>query len=317
MPYICKDALDVLIDEQPQLSKLYLCLVDVMDYKTCIAGISYRINQKFLEERLTVAGVNGRKHQIPTRQKVRSVLSRMAKVNLIVDQGKHVFLLPFEKAHNSDQKRYNQRFNQSNNLNDTSKNSSDSVTCESPESRNNQGCNPRYNPHLYNNINSEKIGDSVERFAMHLDWQYNRDWIKRYLAKREDDPAKIDIDWVFEYQGHWSARPHIQKSQQEWDVHLANYLSQFIRNPKKFDDLNGFGDYKFKAVRGGNNQAVTKGFIPALPQYDQALPQYAQQNGFPACGQGKTWKQYRGLLQSLRTQRIDALQSANAAKGAR
>jgi hypothetical protein len=28
----------------------------------------------------------------------------------------------------------------------------------------------------------------------------------------------------------------------EWDIHLANYLSQFIRNPERFDELNGLLD---------------------------------------------------------------------------
>jgi hypothetical protein len=89
-------ALDVLIEEPPELSKLYLCLLSIMCYETCIAGITYKINQAFLRERLSVSTVNGRKGSTPTPQKIRSTLARMQKIDLLVNQGKYVFYLPFE-----------------------------------------------------------------------------------------------------------------------------------------------------------------------------------------------------------------------------
>ncbi len=308
---VSSEALNVLIDEPPELSKLYLCLVSNMDYETCVVGITYRINDAYLRERLSVPTVNGRKGCTPTRSKVRSVLARMIKVSLLVNRGKHVFYLPFEAANFSGQKRYDHRLTEGKSLDVPNK--SNSYEKVQPE------VNQRYSPHLYNNINIENIGDSVERFAMSLDWKYNREWIKSYLTKRGDDVSKIDIDWIIEYQGHWEARAHIQKSQHEWDVHLANYLTQFIRNPDKFDQLNGLNEYKTKANanRRVNNQSAATGFIPPIPQYDHALPAYALRNGFPECADGKSFKQYRSLLQTLRTQRIDAMQSVNANKEVR
>ncbi len=174
----------------------------------------------------------------------------MITLSLLVDRGKHVYYLPFENVHQSVQKDYNPKFNHSTtNVSFLKTNTYDRLKPIN---------NPNNNLHLYNNINNGDSGESTkkqafceklssaystrgedDRFAMSLDWQCDRDLIKAYLLKRADDPSKIDVDWMVEYQGYWLARPHIQRTQAEWDIHLANYLSQFIRDPQRFDSLNG------------------------------------------------------------------------------
>jgi len=316
MPYICKEALIVLIDEPPELSKLYLCLAEVMDYDTCTAGISYRINSQFLKERLSIAETNGRKAYAATRQKVRSTLTRMVKVKLIVDQGKYVFLLPFEKRHQSHQKSYNPRYNPSNNPTISHKNPSNSVTYTNPETINNPSNNPRYNTPLYNNTNNSNLGGVEDEFSMTLSWQCNRDLIKSYLARRGDDAAAIDLDWMVEFQGFWSTKPNVLRTQRAWDIQLANYLSKFIRHPDLFDRLNGLSESNYPnktnhAQNGGNQHSG--GFIPAIPRVDEALASYAQQHGFPVPADGDNYAQYRAKLISLRTARLDAAQQPNNA----
>ena len=250
MPQFSLQALDILIDEPPELAKLYLCLVSNMNIESAIVGISYRLNEAYFRERLSIAAVHGRKRIVPTRQKVRSTLARMITLSLLVDRGKHVYYLPFENVHQSVQKDYNPKFNHSTtNVSFLKTNTYDRLKPIN---------NPNNNLHLYNNINNGDSGESTkkqafceklssaystrgedDRFAMSLDWQCDRDLIKAYLLKRADDPSKIDVDWMVEYQGYWLARPHIQRTQAEWDIHLANYLSQFIRDPQRFDSLNG------------------------------------------------------------------------------
>ncbi len=251
MPSFSTQALDRLIEEPPELSKLYMCLLSIMCYDTFIAGITYTINHAFLRERLSVSTVNGRKGSTPTPQKIRSTIARMQKIDLLVNRGKYVFYLPFEARHHSVQKSYNTRLTEATTdfLNYKTITYTDSKTSN----------NTRYNPHLYNNNNNRdsrespkktalcenlRLEDSTRQeftqtFAMDLDWQCNRDLIKKYLDKRGDDPCAIDVDWMVEYQGYWMAKPHIQRTQVEWDIHLANYLSQFIRHPERFDELNG------------------------------------------------------------------------------
>jgi hypothetical protein len=254
MPSFSNQALDILIEEPPELSKLYMCLLSIMCHDTFIAGITYTINHAFLRERLSVSTVNGRKGSTPTPQKIRSTLPRMQKIDLLVNQGKNVFYLPFEARHHSVQKRYNTRLTEAT----TEFLNGKTVTYTDLKTSN----NTRYNLHLYNNNNNSdsrespkkpalcdnlRLEDSTRQeltpaFAMDLDWQCNRDLIKKYLDKRGDDPRPIDVDWMVEYQGYWLAKPHIQRTQVEWDIDLANYLSQFIRNPERFDELNGFLD---------------------------------------------------------------------------
>jgi len=256
MPSFSHQALDVLIEEPPELSKLYLCLLAVMCHETFIAGVSYKINHAFLRERLSVSTVNGRKGSTPTPQKIRSTLVRLQTIDLLVDRGKYVFYLPFEARHHSVQKSYNTRLTEAT----TELYNYKTITYTNEKQR----YNTRYNPHLYNNNNNSDSREShkkqalcenlqseystrtenipTQTFAMDLDWDCDRDLIKKYLSKRGDDPNAIDVDWMVEYQGYWLTKPHIQRSQTEWDIHLANYLSQFIRNPERFDELNGLLD---------------------------------------------------------------------------
>ena len=254
MPQFSTQALDILIDEPPELAKLYFCLLSNMDRATHVVGISYRLNEAYFRERLSIAAIHGRKRTIPTRQKVRSSLARMIKLSLLVHRGKHVYYLPYETVHQSVQKDYNPMFNHS----------TTDINYVKPTTYSNIKpiSNLNNNLHLYNNINNRDSeesskkqalynsstsgylirSESAQYFAMSLDWQCDRALIKKYLQQRKDDPAKIDLDWMVEYQGYWMAKPHIQRTQMEWDIHLANYLSQFIRNPHNFDVLNGLAN---------------------------------------------------------------------------
>ena len=83
-----------LFDEPPELIKVYCALRRVMDFKTGVAGLTYRINEGFFTDLLYVAPVPGR-HSPPkvTRQKIRSILNRLEKIGLIKHHGQFVFKL--------------------------------------------------------------------------------------------------------------------------------------------------------------------------------------------------------------------------------
>ncbi len=93
--YLTDEEWQALFNEPPDLLKLYLSIKRVMDFKTGVAGESYRINDAFMREVLYVEAVQGRKAESYQRGAVRSKLQRLENLGLIQHIGKNVFKVCF------------------------------------------------------------------------------------------------------------------------------------------------------------------------------------------------------------------------------
>jgi len=94
----------LLFNERPELLKIYSGIKRVMDYKTGIAGISYRLSDSFFTDLLFVEAIHGRKAERYTREKIRSAIKRMESIGILTRIGPNVFKLNFVKSDNSVQK---------------------------------------------------------------------------------------------------------------------------------------------------------------------------------------------------------------------
>lgn len=93
---ISEEEWEALFDEPPHLFKLYASIRRVMDYRTGIAGQRRRISEPMLHEVLAEGAVRGRNNtdRWPSRQKVRSALTRLEKLGLLSRMENLVFYLP-------------------------------------------------------------------------------------------------------------------------------------------------------------------------------------------------------------------------------
>jgi len=85
-----------LFNERAELYKVYAELKQVMDYKTGIAGLSYRISDSFFTELLYVDALRGRAKVEYTRSQARKIIDRLETIGLIKrrkDIGPNVFKL--------------------------------------------------------------------------------------------------------------------------------------------------------------------------------------------------------------------------------
>lgn len=96
-----------LFHERAELLKIYCGLKRVMDFKTGIAGLTYRVNDSFFSELLYVESINGRSAISYGRGSVRGMIERLEKIGLIrrrYELGKNVFELVFALSGQSVQK---------------------------------------------------------------------------------------------------------------------------------------------------------------------------------------------------------------------
>jgi len=85
-----------LFNERAELYKVYAELKQIVDFKTGIAGLSYRISDSFFTELLYVDALRGRGKLEYTRSQVRKILDRLETIGLIrrrKDIGPNVFKL--------------------------------------------------------------------------------------------------------------------------------------------------------------------------------------------------------------------------------
>ncbi len=84
--------LDILLAEPPQLLKLYVVLLTMMDFDTAIVGRYPRLSERALFERLYVETQQGRQVSgSPTRKTIRYGLERLQKLGLLQHLGPMVF----------------------------------------------------------------------------------------------------------------------------------------------------------------------------------------------------------------------------------
>lgn len=84
--------LDVLLAEPPQMLKLYVVLLTMMDFATAIVGRYPRLSERALFERLYVETEQGRKVSgSPTRKTIRYGLERLQKLGLLERLGPMVY----------------------------------------------------------------------------------------------------------------------------------------------------------------------------------------------------------------------------------
>ena len=102
--YLTDEEWRVLFNERADLLKLYTGIKRVMDFKTGVAGISYRMSDSFFTDLMYVEAVHGRKEERFTRQKIRSAVNRLETIGLLTRIGRNVFKLNFVKPNQSVQK---------------------------------------------------------------------------------------------------------------------------------------------------------------------------------------------------------------------
>jgi len=84
--------LDVLLAEPPQMLKLYVVLLTMMDFATAIVGRYPRLSERALFERLYVETEQGRKVSgSPTRKTIRYGLERLQKLGMLERIGPMVY----------------------------------------------------------------------------------------------------------------------------------------------------------------------------------------------------------------------------------
>jgi len=93
--YINDEEWRVLFNERSDLLKVYSGIKRVMDFKTGVAGISYRMSDSFFTDLMYVEAVQGRKSERFTREKIRSTLNRLEAIGLLTRIGRNVFKLNF------------------------------------------------------------------------------------------------------------------------------------------------------------------------------------------------------------------------------
>ena len=106
--FINDDEWDLLIDEPPELIKLYVAIKRKMDFKSGVAGITARINDNYLMSALNVAAVRGRKAVNYGRGAMRSKLERLEVLGLLKHIGPNVFKINCSTSDKSVQMNSNQ-----------------------------------------------------------------------------------------------------------------------------------------------------------------------------------------------------------------
>ena len=101
--YINDEEWLVLFNERADLLKIYAGIKRVMDFKTSIAGITYRMSDSFFTDLMYVEAVQGRKAERFTREKIRSAINRLETIGLLTRVGRNVFKLNFAKSNKSAQ----------------------------------------------------------------------------------------------------------------------------------------------------------------------------------------------------------------------
>ena len=257
------DEWGVLLDEPADVLKVYCAIRRVLDFRSGVAGLVRRISEQMLREVLGVASVAGRHTPAPvTRQKVRSVLTRLERLGLLRVLGPLVFKLP---------------------LADADRASKTGATKEQPDEKpgrnppeatdyadyselmqeQDQGCLASSNPppisDIYNNHTAHNArvreaatpepsepdlpgsnepdmhslgtepADPVQpaqRFPMCDDWKPDPKSFKAVLARNGIPNISYHPDQLMEFRSYWICRPERCHSQGQWEHSLAQQLKR-------------------------------------------------------------------------------------------
>ena len=101
--YLNDEEWRALFNERPELCKLYCGIKRAMDYKTAVAGISYRMSDSFFTDLMYVEAVQGRKAVRYTRGQIRKAIERLEALDMLKRVGPNVFKLLLVSAVQSDQ----------------------------------------------------------------------------------------------------------------------------------------------------------------------------------------------------------------------
>jgi hypothetical protein len=224
--------------EHSDLFRVYCAIRRYMNYRTGVSGLERRISEQMLSETLYIEPLRGRhKSGSPTRQHVRSLLSRLITKGIMVQVGPMVYELPLATRDSSfkssatneqpDQQPDQQPINNHDELSNGAGFSADeSLSATGSESAN----------FLISNLPPDTgttpppSGRAPKRFAMHPEWQPDPKTFKAVLHMNGLTSVTLDADVLLEFRSFWTASPDEHRTQAKWEHALAQRLKENYRN---------------------------------------------------------------------------------------
>lgn len=224
--------------ESSDLFRVYCAIRRYMNYRTGVSGLERRISEQMLSETLYIEPLRGRhKSGSPTRQHVRSLLSRLIAKGVMVPVGPMVYELPLasrdraSKPSATNEQPDQQPDQQPSNNHDESSNGAAFSANESQSATGSESADLTIS-NLPPDTGSTPppSARARNRFAMYPEWQPNTNTFKAVLHMNGLTNVTLDADVLLEFRSFWTASPDEHRTQAKWEHALAQRLKENYRN---------------------------------------------------------------------------------------
>lgn len=231
---------NALVEEPGDIFLAYCSIRRFMDYATGIAGVRRRLSEQMIREVLYVAPTRGRHESgSPTRQRVRSVIDRLVKLQVLVPVGPMVFELPLatsdiaSKSSATDEQPDQQPYQQPS---DSHAESSIYGACSNiaegsvTASESCEALNSNLPPISDLPSTTQRAHESSEltsqRFSMHDHWQPSQQGWMATVKRNGISPDLLTPESLGEFRSYWINRPDKHQSQGQWEHSLAQNIKR-------------------------------------------------------------------------------------------
>lgn len=289
---VSNEAQDILRDEPPKLTALYVYWCRHRDYSTAVVGVPRRISYQSMIEWMDTPVTTGRSGEKYTKPMIQSCIRRLVALGLAVDHGNCVFYLPKELLDQSVLRRLLRGCYEvgSTQVTDIKANNGGSLLLGKSEV-----ATPLFNQSINQSV--------VDKFVMSDGWGPADSFSEQArlagfdVSKDGKDRALMNLA-LGDVRMYWQAnKPEEQRNQHGWHLSLLGTMKAL---GKQGEVKPAAGSWSGKKSYGGAGKRSRDG----LPVDDNGLSAWARANGARQARPGESYFDYRQVLRAHLSKRV-------------